>query len=207
MKFTEKLGGMTVERNEQEVFVQDKLVTEAIKLYSKKGLNITVDEIVQNAGVTKGMFFHYFHAKEDILHCISKAQKKFIKKRFAEIKKSSGPFTPKIAQLFVDLASHGNRSKLLVQSIFKASLNDKVFLEKEYEVSDYLDEALEYMFEQGQRSGEFTTLISPFEMARIARQQYLGVLTAWCSTEENDELEEKVRLAFAMLFNGLLERY
>src|SRR4051812_49461955 len=44
-----------------------KLVDAAVKLMRLKGYNATtVDDICQDAEVTKGAFFHYFKSKEDI---------------------------------------------------------------------------------------------------------------------------------------------
>ena len=46
---------------------KDKIVQSAIRLMLDKGYaGTTVDEICENAGVSKGSFYHFFKAKEDI---------------------------------------------------------------------------------------------------------------------------------------------
>ncbi len=46
---------------------RDKLIAAAHKLVLKKGLSATrVDEVCEEAGVTKGSFYHHFESKEDM---------------------------------------------------------------------------------------------------------------------------------------------
>lgn len=54
------VGGLTV---------PERLVTAALRLFADKGFEGTsVQDVVAEAGVTKGAMYHYFGSKEDLLH-------------------------------------------------------------------------------------------------------------------------------------------
>ncbi len=56
-----------MEMTGREFSTQEKLLAAAQKLVLKKGfVATTVDEICEEAGLTKGSFFHYFQSKEDL---------------------------------------------------------------------------------------------------------------------------------------------
>ena len=56
----------------KEITTKDKIVAAAWKLFFDKGYdNTTVDEIIQNCGVSKGAFYHYFKAKDELLSSLS----------------------------------------------------------------------------------------------------------------------------------------
>jgi TetR/AcrR family transcriptional regulator, transcriptional repressor for nem operon len=50
-----------------KISTKDKLLNAAMTVIRTKGYSATtVDELCENAGVTKGSFFHYFESKEDL---------------------------------------------------------------------------------------------------------------------------------------------
>lgn len=50
-----------------KISAKDKLLNAAMTVIRTKGYSATtVDELCENAGVTKGSFFHYFESKEDL---------------------------------------------------------------------------------------------------------------------------------------------
>ncbi len=51
---------------------KERIIEAAWELFYEKGYdNTTVDEIIQACGVSKGGFYHYFHAKDDLLTSLS----------------------------------------------------------------------------------------------------------------------------------------
>ena len=58
-------GGYAPERTRQA------LIDSALKLFGEKGYSVTsVQEITEDAGVTKGAFYHHFESKEELLRLI-----------------------------------------------------------------------------------------------------------------------------------------
>lgn len=58
-------------RQQQALDTKKKIVRTATELINQKGFdNVTVDEIVQQCGIAKGSFYHYFSKKDDLFTCL-----------------------------------------------------------------------------------------------------------------------------------------
>lgn len=56
----------------QSPSMKDRIIDTAWRLFYEKGYdNTTVDEIIQECGVSKGGFYHHFRAKDDLLTSLS----------------------------------------------------------------------------------------------------------------------------------------
>jgi len=79
--------------NSQETM--DMILSASMKLFSEKGFDKTsMQEIVDESGVSKGSIFHHFNSKEEILTTVivnqAKAQDKIIRKWLDEIESMTG---------------------------------------------------------------------------------------------------------------------
>ncbi|WP_379970998.1 TetR/AcrR family transcriptional regulator [Ectobacillus sp. sgz5001026] len=183
------------------------IVEQAIELFSTKGYDITLDELVDRSGISKTVILNYFKSKEDILQFISRQQIHSIQEHIRRLQNQMGLLTPTIIQLFVDFSNDIQNSQTLMQTLFQSSLRNPTFRQNQYEAVGLINDVLEDLFERGQKSGELTTLLSAYTMAQLASQQYFGILLNWCMSSENYCLQDRVKVSFGMLFNGLLNRY
>lgn len=56
----------------QDTQTKEKIIKKTINLFLKKGYDkTTIQDIIDEVGVSKGAFYHYFKSKEDILETIS----------------------------------------------------------------------------------------------------------------------------------------
>lgn len=192
-------------QQQMEKHIETTIVEAAIVLFSTKGFETTLDDIVEASGISKAEALQYFQSKEEIIQFIIKQQIQFIRERLQMLTKWKGSLTPSIIQLFVDLSNNIQHSQVSLQMLLQFSLMNPVFRQTEYSIEQIV-EVLEELFEKGQRSGEFNTLLSSNTMAQLACQQYFGILMTWCMNRENYSLQERVKISFGMLFNGLLNR-
>lgn len=183
------------------------IVEQAIELFSTKGFDTTLDELADRSGISKTVILNYFKSKEEILQIISKQQIHSIKEHICRLQNQMGLLTPTIIQLFVDFSNDIQNSQALMQTVFQFALRNPAFRQNQYEAAGLINDVLEDLFERGQKSGEFTTLLSAYTMAQLASQQYFGILFTWCMSSENYCIQDRVKVSFGMLFNGLLNRY
>lgn len=183
------------------------IVEQAIELFSTKGYDITLDELANRSGISKTVILNYFKSKEEILQFISRQQIHSIQENIRRLQNQIGLLTPTIIQLFVDFSNDIQYSQTLMQAVFQAALRNPACRQNQYEATGLINDVLEDLFERGQKSGEFTTLLSAYTMAQLASQQYFGILLSWCMSSENYCLQDRVKVSFGMLFNGLLNRY
>lgn len=65
---SQKWGSDMTKRNQKKSQKFDSLITAAFDLFEKKEVTaVSIDEIVQKAGVAKGTFYLYFHNKPDLI--------------------------------------------------------------------------------------------------------------------------------------------
>ncbi len=55
-------------RDLQAQATRERIVTVAVRLIAAEGFdNVTIDDITKEAGIAKGLFYHYFKSKSDII--------------------------------------------------------------------------------------------------------------------------------------------
>jgi TetR/AcrR family transcriptional repressor of nem operon len=75
----------TKESNKKKVNARDGMVAAGVAVIAEKGYSeASIDDIVQQAGVSKGAFYHYFQSKEDFVVDIIKKRAEQNLARFQE---------------------------------------------------------------------------------------------------------------------------
>ncbi|SDP25246.1 TetR/AcrR family transcriptional regulator [Actinacidiphila guanduensis] len=84
--------------------VPERLLAEATRLFAERGYDRTsVQEIVAAAGVTKGALYHYFGAKDDLLHEIYGRVLRLQTERLEAIASSAAPVEERLAEAAADV--------------------------------------------------------------------------------------------------------
>ncbi len=64
---------------------QDRILNAALKAFGKHGYRQAVtDDIASSAGISKGLLFHYFHNKRELLQYVYEYSIRFIREKMAE---------------------------------------------------------------------------------------------------------------------------
>lgn len=73
--------------------LKDKIIHEALRLYSLKGfLGTTIDDILRATNSSKGGFYNHFKSKEDLFHHVLKEARKIWRERnLTGLTENSGP--------------------------------------------------------------------------------------------------------------------
>lgn len=162
-----------------------KIFTVALKLFREKGFsNVTVDEIVKEAGIAKGTFYIYFPSKGHVIAEIFMEADLMYEEYIKELRHIASP-TEKLRQLLDHL------------------------IEMQYEILGYdlsvigyrtqLDEHVEYsmsgdrtiytyvtsLIREGQETGEMNRDAAPEYYARILLRGIRGAIYEWCMSSNN----------------------
>ncbi len=162
-----------------------KIFTVALKLFREKGFsNVTVDEIVREAGIAKGTFYIYFPSKGHVIAEIFMEADLMYEEYIKELRHIASP-TEKLRQLLDHL------------------------IEMQYEILGYdlsvigyrtqLDEHVEYsmnedrtiytyvtsLIREGQETGEMNRDAAPEYYARILLRGIRGAIYEWCMSSNN----------------------
>ena len=64
---------------------QDRIVNAALQSFGKNGYKRAVtDDIASAAGISKGLLFHYFHNKQELLQYVYEYSNRFVRQKLAE---------------------------------------------------------------------------------------------------------------------------
>ncbi len=190
-------------REEKKQDTVNRIIDAALRLFSEKGYEATtVAEIAEAAGVAKGTFFNYFKAKEDLL---IKFQKAVFFGEIAGLNEKSAPYAPWILTLIKEMGDSMNGSQTMLRLALHRFLSAGSISDSRCSLN-HMIAALVPVFEKGQSTGEFSTIIPAPIMARNAMQVYLGTLYSWSTGAEDESLGDQLLLAFQIFLNGILNK-
>ena len=176
----------------------------ALKAFCKKGYDgTTVDDIVNKAGCSHGLFYHYFSSKKEVFDEIIRFRTdSYFNRLVSAVKNKSNSREKRRAitqSLFDEIKNDENYSYyfyFLVSSGF--SLKDKKLPPPpKDENGNFKPRPVDFLkdiFAEGQKSGEFTDKYTPVACARlfnsIIRGATLGYVIAPKEIQKNIELPE-----------------
>jgi len=139
---------------------KQKLIKCALDLFYKNGYEDTpIEAIVNKAGLSKGAFFHYFKAKEDLLHAIADKYTQEVTDIMAQIADESDLSA---IEKFNKIITQGQRHKINHSEEYKKVgliLYDYRSMKFQYEILDRMTEKavppIEKIIRQGMKEGAF----------------------------------------------------
>ena len=156
----------------------ENIITVSAKLFLEKGYEKTsMQDIVENLGISKGAVFYHFKSKEDILHAVLKRQAQEILENFtkwiAELKK--GNAREKIIAV-LERNSKETEVRVPLDSLISSQLNNPRFIVAN--IQDGVNQSapiLAQLLREGVKDGSITTK-APDECAEV----FLIMMNAWC---------------------------
>lgn len=148
------MGRITKQRDDRRA----EFLKTAKKLFNKKGYeHTTVDDIVDEMGVAKGLFYYYFESKEALLDAITTKLIDDIKA--AVIDATSREDLPVMAKMerFLTVSGDIKLRSIALITYFHEPRNKHLHLLIEQRVMEFLVPAMEKLIEQGVREGVFDT--------------------------------------------------
>jgi AcrR family transcriptional regulator len=143
--------------------VRDRILSTALELFAERGYDATsVNEVVLNAGVTKGALYHYFAAKHDLLYEI---YRDLLTEQLAGLERilaREAPAADTLRDIIYDLVitTIDNVRAVSVFSRDVARLDRERWHELQTDWRRYQD-AVRKLIRDAQRAGAFTGTSSP----------------------------------------------
>ena len=139
---------------------KEKIVNTAEKLFIKKGYEcVSVNEIIREARIAKGTFYHYFRNKEDVLDAlIDKVTAQINEKLELIIERTDLDSLEKLTECFGAILAykkvHRKLMKVLFQAIFKKQ-NIVMFYKIQQKSYQFFVPVLAKIIKQGKKEGIF----------------------------------------------------
>lgn len=191
---------------------KQKLFTSAVRLFERYDFNeVTVDRIVEDAGVAKGTFYIYFESKDALIAAFLSDYVKETDTDYRAILDSFPPETP-ASQVLLGLA--GKITDKLTNTIGLLSMRTvyKLMLTNSFDmsaVSGY-NRDLYFLFtdvlEKGIQNKEFNFSMPTSELARHFVMAVRGLSFEWCIRYPDFDLEAQILTHLQILLNGIIQR-
>ncbi len=168
----------------QSEAIRGRIIAAAWRLFDENGYeNTTVDQIVEACGISKGGFYHYFRAKDDLLEELALLlDEQYERLQFPAGLSAYEKLIWATAQVYRYIEEEIPVEILaLVYSSQVVKEGDKYLLNHRR----YYFKFLAALITEGQRSGEFRTERSSRELVRFYAMQERAVLYDWCISGGN----------------------
>lgn len=192
-------------RQEAAKRTRENIVRAAEQLHQQRGLaNVSVDEIVEEAGVSKGSFYVYFKRKEDVAPAIAFRRFDALK---AELEQLPGTAVEKLGRFLAGSVRCIQEQGLPIckewmkSAVSPADTHGPGMAKLAYDRS-YITQALERAREAGELAGD----ADAERLAAVILAEYYGSVTLWSMTDGAFPMCEHMG-HFADTLSAMLERY
>ena len=176
-------------RNLRAMETKERIFEAASELIIKKGFdNATLEEISEKAGVSKGLFYHYFKSKTDLIM----ESYSLIDSEFEQALKALDAGTTPLDKILLTVNTIARQAKQrgldAVRQIYKGQLDAATasFISKKRPFYRTIREAVVVLQDQGVMSDK----IPPDEYADCLMACARGVLYDWCLHQGKYDLEK-----------------
>ena len=184
--------------------IRERIIETAWKLFHENGFSeTTINDIIREAGVSKGTFYYYFRSKDNLLDTLSVVLDAEYENLANEIPEEMNSFDKLVDINYrVHTFINNNIDYRLLAYLYSTQIT------KEHN-SSLLDRNrfyfrfLEQIVEEGRKRGELTEELSVSETVKFYSLEERALVTDWCMNNGNYHLGEYSRKMFPMMIAGL----
>lgn len=198
---TEKFAG----RKKQGEKTKKRLMETATALFHEKGFqNVTVDEIIEKAGSSKGGFYNHFSSKEELLFRMTDLLDEAYSNYLKQLSRHENPVNKIIdfsGYIFTALAAEIGLEFLTV--IYSAQIRNQAFPNFSITPQRTYYQALENFIEEGKTIGEIRADVPTDLVIRMITTGIRGAIYDWCLSRGGFDLAAYGRKTIGTLMQGL----
>lgn len=196
-----------VKRHYKEKAMKRKITDKSIELFERKGFTQTsIQDIVDELGVTKGTFYYYYSSKEQLLMDI---HLEYIDELLAQQKEiincpnstNKEKLVNLIEQLIKDIRKNGARGRVFFREIRHLSEdNIAIVKEKRNQVRLNIESVIRHGIESGEFKAELDADIISFAVLSLTNYSY-----QWYKPHGRVSEDELVQMYTNLLFEGIVK--
>lgn len=184
--------------------VREKIIDTSWELFHEKGFGeTTINDIIREAGISKGTFYYYFRSKDDLLDTLSEILDNEYERLSAEEPEGMNTFDK---LMWLNYEMHGfvkrNIDYRLMSYLYSAQIvkdTGSSLLDRNRFYFHYLEQIME----EGRTKGELTDELTVGEMVKFFSLGERSLITDWCMNNGKFDLEEYSKKLFPIMMRGL----
>ena len=185
-------------RDLQAIESRRKIFNTAVQLIAEKGFdNVTVEEICKKSGVAKGLFYHYFKSKYDIvIETYMDVDIKFSAEVMA-LPATATPYDRIICAVSFQARYAKAKGLEFVKQIYKHQLDTGTafFISEDRAFFRLIRDAIR----EGQQENQIRSDVSAEVLTRLVLSISRGITYDWCLHDGDYDIEEVMKRSFLML--------
>ncbi len=184
--------------------IREKIIDTAWRLFHENGFSgTTINDIIREAGISKGTFYYYFRSKDDMLDTLSVLLDTEYEKLAAELDEDMDAFD-KLVHLnyVVHTFINDNIDYRLLAYLYSTQIikdQSSGLLDR----NRFYFSLLEQIVEEGRRKGELTEELSVSETVKFYALEERALVTDWCMNNGSYHLGEYSKKMFPMMIAGI----
>lgn len=188
---------------------KQKLFDTAAELFSRYDFdNVTVDTIVEAAGLSKGTFYIYFESKDAL---IAEFLSNYVNSIDSDYKSHLESLPPETTATEMILSLIEKTTDVLTDSIghhrmsivYKVHLSNTINMEAVTGYNRKLYQMFADVLEIGLAQGEFRTMLPIDTLSKHFVMALRGLSYEWCIRYPNFDLKEQALIHFHIILNGI----
>ena len=171
---------------------REKVAEAALSLFAERGYDqVSVGDIIEATGTSKGTFYHYFRSKEELLCELPRRQCETVRRWSAKEWPDGASPEGRVNSLLLELAQQVEGVPLLVRSMLSLSKDEPLLAKAQAELAGLLTDRL-------------ASWLSDRRKANYLYDLYNGTLWTWATGGRSD-LRTALRNNLAWAWRGIAE--
>ena len=205
MSEKEKISNRKIKAEE----TKNKIYKSAEQLFSKYGFeNVSVDSIVEIAGVSKGSFYVHFDSKDSLIVALISD---YVNKLDLDYKSHLESFDVKTAASDIVISLIGKIADVItctigydhIKTVYKVQITKTINTDAVMDYSRGLYKIFSDIIGKGVQQGEFRTDIPVDTLTKHCIMAIRGLTYEWCIRYPDFDYKEQVLKHFEILLNGI----
>ena len=183
---------------------RERIIGAAWKLFREKGFaEATINDIINEASISKGTFYYYFRSKDDLLDTLSEILDREYE-RLDGIEPQDLSCFDKLMWLNYEVHSfmEKNIDYRLLSYLYSAQIIKEDFSSL-LNRNRYYYRYVERLMYEGQKNGELTDEMTVSEMVSFLSMGERALVTEWCMQNGSFSFGEYSRKLFPIMMQGL----
>lgn len=187
--------------------IREKIVDAAWKLFREQGYgDTTINDILKEAGISKGTFYYYFRSKDDLLSTLSEILDREYERLEAEEPEGMSSFDK---LLWINYEVHSFMEKNIDYRLLAYLYSAQIIKDDFWSLIDrnrYYYRYLERIMHKGQKDGELKDDMAVSEMVNYFSMCERALVTDWCMENGNYSLGRRSQEVLPLMLEGLRKR-
>jgi len=198
---------MTTLRQERQLETRETILQAAQQLFTRQGLHdVTMDEIADEAGVSRATVFNHFGSKALIIDAIASQILSNYLSILTKIQDEEKPASEQLLELAANIGRGVSANREFYSAMFGEMIRASVGFHEDgasHLVRRELDDKLLHLFLRGQVQGEFSSLYKAQEMVTAFDNQIFGSISHWLQQHKPPALETALKRSCVIMLSGI----